>query len=325
MRADRLLSILLLLQTHGRMTAKALSEELEVSVRTIYRDIDALCMAGVPIYSDSGHHGGYALVDNYQTDLTGLTRGELRALFMLGNLAPLSDLGLSTALRTALVKLFASSPEPVRQEDEQIRRCFHFDSVWWKQTSSRVPHLQVVQEAVWRNFKLNIAYQTPHSLVIKHLVSPYGLVAKAGTWYLVCARNESIHVYHVPDLLDAQLSAEKFDRPLDFVLSEFWEKWQKDYEAQLADFTASVRIAPQFIPILPRYFGPQIENKIMQGKPPDAQGWIRLELSFESFEIARDRLLGFGGGVEVISPLALQKSVLDYAQQTVNVYKLSPL
>lgn len=321
MRADRLLSILLLLQVHGKMTARDLADELEVSERTIYRDIDALCIAGVPVYSDSGHHGGYSLVENYQTNLTGLTRGELRSLFMLGNLMPLADLGLSKELRAALLKISASSPTTSREDEDRIQQCFYFDPLWWRRTDSRVPHLEVVQEAVWHRLKLNIVYRTFHPLEIKSLVAPYGLVAKAGTWYLVCARKESVHVYRVSDLLDARLSNETFERLPGFDLHRFWDRWQAEYEAQLSDFKATVRVAPNFIPILPRYFGYQVEKTVSQAGPPDSEGWLQLELSFESFEAARDRILGFGSGVEILAPRALQKSVCDYAEQIVNLYK----
>jgi predicted DNA-binding transcriptional regulator YafY len=303
------------------MTARDLADELEVSERTIYRDIDALCVAGVPVYSDSGHHGGYALLENYQTNLTGLTKDELRALFMLGNLLPLADLGLSKELRSALLKISASSPQSSREDDELIQQCFYFDPLWWQQTDSRVPHLEVVQEAVWNRIKLNIVYRTFHPLEIRSMVAPYGLVAKAGTWHLVAARKESIHVYRVSDLLDARLSNETFDRPPNFDLHRFWDHWREDYEAQLSDFKATVRVAPSFIPILPRYFGYQIEKKISQAGPPDSEGWLKLELAFESFNAARDRILGFGRGVEVLAPQALQKSVCDYAEQIVNLYK----
>ncbi len=320
MRADRLLSLLLLLQVKGKMTAQELARELEVSERTIYRDIDALSYAGVPVYGDPGHKGGYALVDDFRTNLTGMTRDELRALFMLGNLAPIADLGVGKELSAALLKLSASSSKEHQLEEEKIRQRFLFDSKWWDQREEQAPHLQVIQQAVWENQKLFITYRSPFSVNIKRKVAPYGLVAKAGRWYLVLARNDSMHVQRVSDLIEVYISEESFAGSENFDLKAFWRDWSTEYERFLSDFTATVRVAPGFFSVLPRYFGGGILNQIDQADPPDSEGWITLTLSFESFEAARDRLLGFGRGVEVLEPLALRKSIIDYAQQILWLY-----
>jgi predicted DNA-binding transcriptional regulator YafY len=320
MRADRLLSILLLLQARKQMTAQELAKELEVSERTIYRDINALSITGVPVYGKSGHEGGYALIDSYRTHLTGLTEAEVRALFMLRVPAPLADLGVSQDLRSALLKLSAALPDTFRRDEERIRQCFHLDSTWWRKGEERVPHLQAVQRAVWQNHKLYVVTRPPFATEIERLVAPYGLVAKAGVWYLVCARNDAMHVHRVSDFSDVRVSDESFERPARFDLEAFWQNWCAEYEAFLSDFTATVRVAPNFLAALPRYFGNDIHAKIDQAGPPDSEGWIKLELSFESFEAARDRILGFGRGVEVLEPLALHRSVLDYAEQIVALY-----
>jgi predicted DNA-binding transcriptional regulator YafY len=320
MRADRLLSILLLLQARGQTTARELAKQLEVSERTIYRDISALSIAGVPVYGESGPDGGYALIDNYRTNLTGLTEGEVRALFMLSIPAPLADLGVSQDFRAALLKLSAGLPDTRRRDEERVRQCYHLDSVWWRQGEERVPHLQAIHQAVWQSRKLSIVYRPPFAIEIERLVAPYGLVAKSGVWYLVCARNDTICVHRASDLLDVHISEEFFERPTSFDLASFWQEWCIEYETFLSDFTATVRVAPGFVSELPRYFGNYIHTKIAQAGPPDAEGWIRLELSFESFEAARDRILGFGRGVEVQEPRALQRSVLDYAEQIVALY-----
>jgi len=305
------------------MTACDLAKKLEVSERTIYRDVNALSIAGVPIYGESGHGGGIALVENYRTNLTGLNQDELRALFMLGSLTPLADLGVSEELQGALLKLSASLPQDRRQDEDRIRQCFYFDSTWWSQREERVPHLQVVQQAIWQDRKLQISYRTPFSLEIKHIVSPYGLVAKAGKWYLVFARNENINVQKISEFIDVQISEETFERPGDFNLAEYWNNWCIEYEKVLSFFTTTVRVAPNFISILPRYFGTLIHDKIAQAGQPDSEGWITLNLSFESFEAARERILGFGRGMEVLKPIALRRSVLDYAEQITNLYSLS--
>jgi predicted DNA-binding transcriptional regulator YafY len=302
------------------MTARELARELEVSERTIYRDIDALSMAGVPVYGEPGPEGGYALVDRYRTNLTGLTEGEVRALFMLSIPAPLADLGVSQELRAALLKLAAALPATRRRDEERARQRFHLDSTWWRQGEEVAPHLHTVHQAVWQDRKLHVTYRPPFAVEIEQLVAPYGLVAKAGVWYLVCARDERVRVHRVSGLLDARVSDEAFERPAGFDLAAFWERWCAEHEAILSDYTATVRVAPNFIPELPRYFGDPIRTRIAQAGPPDAEGWVRLELSFESFEAARERILGFGRGVEVLEPRALRRSVLDYAEQIVALY-----
>ncbi len=180
MRADRLVSILLLLQARGKMTARELSQELEVSQRTVYRDINALSIAGVPVYSEIGPEGGYALIDRYRTSLTGLTAGEVQALSMLNIPAPLADLGLRQQLQSALLKLSAALPADHREAEEKIRQRIHLDSTWWQQGEEQVPHLRTVQEGVWQDRKLLIVYRPFLDIKIEHLVDPYGLVAKAG-------------------------------------------------------------------------------------------------------------------------------------------------
>ncbi|MAU01897.1 MAG: transcriptional regulator [Anaerolineaceae bacterium] len=320
MRADRLLSLLMLLQSRGQMTAQELAKELEVSERTIYRDIDALSVAGVPIYGEPGPEGGYALLNSYRTNLTGLTEGEVRALFMLSIPAPLAELGVSQELRAALLKLSAALPDSQRRDEAKVRQRFHLDSAWWHQGEEHLPHLPTIHDALWQDRMLHIVYRTAVGIQLERLVAPYGLVAKAGVWYLVCARNETVHVHRVANLLDVQVTDESFAHPATFELARFWNDWCREYESLRVRFTAVVRVAPGFIPELPRRFGHQMHEKIAQAGPPDEEGWIRLELSFASFEDARDRILSFGRGVEVLEPRALQRSVLDYAEQIINLY-----
>jgi len=277
-------------------------------------------MAGVPVYGEPGPEGGYALVDRYRTNLTGLTEGEVRALFMLSIPAPLADLGVSQELRAALLKLAAALPATRRRDEERARQRFHLDSTWWRQGEEIAPHLHTVHQALWQDRKLHVTYRPPFAVEIEQLVAPYGLVAKAGVWYLVCARDERVRVHRVSGLLDARVSDEAFEHPAGFDLAAFWERWCAEHEAFLSDYTATVRVAPNFIPELPRYFGDPIRTRIAQAGPPDAQGWVRVELSFESFEAARERILGFGRGVEVLEPRALRRSVLDYAEQIVALY-----
>jgi predicted DNA-binding transcriptional regulator YafY len=318
MRADRLISLLMLLQARGRMTARALAAELEVSERTIYRDVEALSASGVPIYAEAGPLGGLALLDSYRTTLTGLTESEVRALFMLNIPAPLTTLGVSQELRSALLKLSAALPDARRQDEAQVRQRFYLDSSWWHQNENAVPHLQTIHQAVWQDRKLHLTYRPIPTVEIEQCVDPYGLVAKAGIWYLVCAREGRVRAHQVASLLDARMSEETFERPPDFDLAAFWQTWCAEREQRDTAYPVTLRVAPNLVPALPMYFD-SVRDKIGQ-TAPDADGWITLELAFESLTAARDRLLSFGRGVEVIRPLALRKSIQDYAEQIVALY-----
>jgi len=322
MRADRLLTILLLLQTKGKMKARELAAELEVSERTIYRDIDALSMAGVPVYSDPGPDGGYALLDSYRTDLTGLSEGEVRALFMLSVPAALADLGVSQELKSALLKMSAAVPDTHRLSEERVRQRIHIDSSWWRQGEERVPHLKAIHKAIWDDQRLFVRYRPPFAVEIERSIEPYGLVAKAGVWYMVYCRNERLNAHRVSDLFEVWPLDESFERRADFDLAEFWSAWCVEHESQLTVFSASVRVAPDFIPFLSKYFGRSAQDNVNHETTQDAAGCVRIEMSFESFEAARERILGFGRGVEVLEPKALRRSIADMAEQIVDLYML---
>ena len=320
MRADRLLSLLMLLQARGRITAEKLAEELEVSVRTIYRDIEALSIAGVPVYTERGPGGGCALMDTYRTDLTGLTKDEVRALFMLRIPAPLAELGVSQELKAALLKLAAALPADRRQDEERVRQRIHLDSVEWFQAKEPVPHLRTIQQAVWEDRRLHLSYHLPFETQVGRLVNPYGLVAKASVWYLVCARDSHIRVHRVSHVLDARLTDESFERPADFDLATYWNAWCAEVEENRPTYPVTVRVAPDLVPFLARYFGDGIRDVTGRAGPPDAGGRITLTLPFETLEAARERILGFGRAMEVLEPQALRESVLDFATQIVALY-----
>lgn len=324
MRADRLLSILMLLQARGRMTAQELAEEHEVSVRTIYRDIDALSTAGVPVYAERGPGGGCALVEGYRTSLTGLTKDEVRALFMLGIPASLDELGLSQELRTALRKLAAALPEVQRGDEEMARQRIHLDWEGWAQPEPE-PHLQVMQQAVWEEKRLCLAYREPVGPQAfqryERLVEPYGLVAKAGRWYLVCAGDGRLRVYRVSRILDARLTDESFERPPDFELTTFWKTWCAGRKETRPSYSATVRVSPKLAPFLSLYLGDSATGQVAATEPPDDQGWITLTLKFETLEQARRYILGFGAAIEVLEPKPLRLSVIDFARQIVSFYQ----
>jgi predicted DNA-binding transcriptional regulator YafY len=321
MRADRLLSILMILQARGRMTAQELAEDLEVSVRTIYRDIDALSVAGIPIYTERGPGGGCALLDSYRTTLTGLTRHEVRALFMLSIPAPLAELGVGQDLRAALLKLSAALPVAHRQDEERVRQRIHLDAVDWFHAREPVHHLKTIQQAVWQDRRLLLTYHLPFETRVERLVDPYGLVAKASIWYLVCARDGHIRVHRVSHVLEARLADGCFERSTDFDLVAFWKGWCAKVEANRPSYPVSVRVSEDLVPFLPRFFGHGMRALVQETGPPDAEGWVRMTLPFESLEDARSRILGFGAAMEVLEPQPLRESVLDFALQITARYR----
>jgi predicted DNA-binding transcriptional regulator YafY len=321
MRADRLLSLLMLLQTRGRMTARDLAAALEVSERTIYRDIEALSMAGVPVYAERGPGGGCALVEDYHTTLTGLTAGEVRALFMLSIPEPLAEMGVSAELRSALLKLSASLPAARRAEERFVRARMVLD--WSAPTAApEPPFLSTVQKAVWEDRALQLSYRQPVGSEVRLEVAPYGLVAQSGVWWLVVAHAGRMRVLRLSDLLTAELSAHTFERPADFDLQAFWKQWRTEQTQHKATYAVTARLAPQVLAYLAYYFGPQVAAQaVAQPSAAEADGWRTLTLEFDSLETARERLLSLGGAVIVLAPEALRLSVADWAEQIVKRYR----
>jgi predicted DNA-binding transcriptional regulator YafY len=304
------------------LTAGQLAEEFGVSVRTIYRDIDALCIVGIPIYGDRGPDGGYSLLESYRTNLTGLHEDEVRALFMLDIPPQLVELGVGQALKSALLKLSASLPETHRSSEKGVRGRFHLDTVWWFQGGESTSHLHTIYKAVWDNRKLMISYHPEPGIPIElnQQIDPYGLVAKAGVWYVVYPRKGRINAIRLSRLLDVRILDATFERPGDFDLAASWEVWSAEYEFNRPLLLVKARIATHFLSQLPRYFG---ETVIIEGEEGSSHvdGWMTLTLPFETFEDARNRLLGFGGAVEVLEPEALRLSIADYAAKITALYK----
>ena len=323
MRADRLLSLLLLLQTRGRLSAARLAVELNVSPRTIYRDMLALSSAGVPVYAEAGRDGGYALVESYRTNLTGLKQAEARALFLaLATLTasqPLAELGVGAELEAALRKLTAALPAASRDEEAHLRQRFLLDTAGWD-VDTGVPNLPAVQAAVWNDRCLLIRYALFGGMVSEQKVEPYGLVVKAGIWYLVYARLGRMRIRRLADLLEAQPLDETFTRPPAFNLQAFWQSYLTERQDAAPGFVVRARVAPHFARQLHYHFGSSLQSQLERHFPPDAAGWLTLELPFDSFDDARRRLLGFGRAVEVLDPPELRLTIQDYAAQIVELY-----
>ncbi len=319
MRADRLLSLMMLLQNRGQMTAEELAVELEVSKRTIYRDIEAISIAGVPVYANGGPGGGYALLDSYRTSLTGLNENEIRALFMLTIPSPISDLGINQQLKAAILKLTSSFANEHYEHTDFLRQRLHLDAASWFQTEEPVPHLRIIQEATWQDRQLVFSYHRRNGLVSEQIVSPYGLVAKASIWYLVAATDKGMRVYRVSRVKSAQMTQTHFARTQDFELAEFWTDWVMEYQASLPKYPVILRVAPDLIPVLPAILGDDVRVLIEQAQT-DSQGWRVVEHTFERIEEAQTYVLGMGASVDVIAPEELRVNVLKLALDVVAHY-----
>jgi predicted DNA-binding transcriptional regulator YafY len=318
MRADRLLTLLMLLQARGRTTAEALADELEVSVRTVYRDLTALSTSGVPVYAERGPGGGVGLVEEYRTSLTGLSPQEVSALFMVDVPGPLRQLGVGQEYRTAMLKLAAALPDSRRGEESRARQRIHLDSSWWFQDEEPLPGLERIRQAVWQDRNLRIRYLSFQNIPVEQVVEPYGLVAKASLWHLVYGFQGVLRVRPVADLLEVEILESGFTRPPDFDLPAFWEAWCAEAESRPA-YRVQARVSPELLPLLPLYLAERFRR--LPEATPEADGWTTLELSFESFTDARSRLLGMGRAVEVLAPEPLRRSLVDFARQIVELYR----
>jgi predicted DNA-binding transcriptional regulator YafY len=295
MLASRLLSILMLLQTRGRLSARELAAEFEVSVRTIHRDIDQLSAAGIPVYADRGRSGGFALMDGYRTKLTGLSQPEAEALFLAGLPGP-----------AARLKLLAALPAHVQPGAQRIAARFHLDPAPLFRAADSQSCLQTVAHAVWGAFALKLRYRPaardePRST----RVCPLGLVLKAGTWYLVAQSGKSIRTYRVTNIENAEITDESFARPKDFDLAAHWEKACRDYESGLWRGQADVRLSPRGVALLP-LLGSHVEEVARKTAKPDREGWVRCAIPIESETHGVREMIRLCEDIEVLGPPELR-------------------
>jgi len=320
MRADRLLALLMLLQDRGRLTAAKLASELEVSIRTIYRDIEAMNFAGIPVYAERGPGGGVELVDGYRTRLTGLSPAEIQALFMVSIPEPLNTLGIGQDFKSALLKLTAALPETGRDDRRIAQERVHLDSRGWTPAEEPAPRLRTLQQAIWRNRQVRILQRTLRDTLVEKTLEPYGLVAKTNVWYLVGAMDGRWQVVRAAQIVEVEVLPETFERQPDFDLPVFWDDWCQRYFRRQALYPVRVRAAPALLPLLRSHFGAAIQGDL---EPVDGSGWLTLTLPFQHIFEARDRLLSYGGAVEVLSPKALRLTLVDVARQIVDFYDRS--
>uniref|UniRef100_A0AAU3H310 YafY family transcriptional regulator n=1 Tax=Streptomyces sp. NBC_01401 TaxID=2903854 RepID=A0AAU3H310_9ACTN len=325
MRASRLVSILLLLQNRERMTAQELADTLEVSVRTVYRDVESLSAAGVPLYGEPGHEGGYRLLGGFRTRLTGLTADEADSLFLTGLPTAAADLGLGSVVAAVQLKLMASLPSELRDRAAQIAERFHLDAPAWYREGDRAPHLSEVAGAVWSNRTMRMRYlrwAEPHE--ITRVVEPYGLVLKAGHWYLVAGGTEGLRTYRISRIVDLHVLDEGFERPEDFDLAAHWEDYLQFFDARRRQGEATVRMSPSAFHQLPQLWESAVADAAQRtAASPDADGWVQVTIPIESTEQALPELLKLGADAEVLAPAELREHMTKTLGALDRIYRRS--
>jgi predicted DNA-binding transcriptional regulator YafY len=320
MRASRLVALLLLLQSRGGMTAAQLAEELEVSVRSVHRDVEALAAAGVPIYAERGPHGGIRLVDGYRTRLTGMTPQEAEALFLSGLPGPAAELGLGTVVTAARLKVLAALPPELRTRASRLVERFHLDAAGWFHAGESVPHLATLAEVLWEDRSVEIVYERGRGAVTRRL-DPLGLIIKGGVWYLVARTEGQIRTYRVSRIRDARVLEDRFERPAGFDLAAYWAEASAAYERDAPRIDVTVRVRPDWMPILADAVGVRAIDEAERLPASDDDGWLRLRLRLEWPEEVPYRLLSVGSNLEVLDPPEVRDRLLRIARDVVGRYE----
>jgi predicted DNA-binding transcriptional regulator YafY len=314
MRADRLLSILLLLQANGRMTAHTLATRLEVSERTILRDMDALSSAGIPVVAERGAGGGWRLVGGYETKLTGLTPTEIQTLFLARPPQLMADLGLKDAAEAAWLKLRAALPTNVREQAEFVRQRILIDPRGWRDSAETITSLPVLLEGLWRDRKIGFRYEKSQDDTGQRVVDPLGLVARGSHWYLVATRRDEARTYRVSRIRDAEVLAEASVRAESFDLAAHWEQSSARFRAQLPQHHATYLVTPAVLPWLRWYRRWRLVEETTEGDR------VRVTLRFDAAEEALQFALAFGVELEVVAPKELRERVMATAAAVVATY-----
>jgi len=312
MRADRLLSIILLLQNHQQLTAKTLSNQLGVTERTIYRDIEALSMAGIPVYTRTGPDGGCFLDDHYRNSLSWFTGAELQTLLYAGSASPLSELGMQQSMDNAVLKLLTLLPNRYQQDAERMKQRLYLDPSGWYGKHDKHPTLPLLKEAVWENLMIECLYETWDSTQQPRTLSPYSLVYKADRWYLVATQDDThmMRTYRVSRFSDVRLLS-TFNRDPDFDIITYWEEASAQFLQRLPSYPVLLRVKPNTL----IYFQHMLTGRYDVLEQDD--DWWTIKVHFTVLEEARTSVLGLGTDVEVIQPQELHDAVIEQAQAIV--------
>jgi len=315
MRANRLVSIVLLLQKYTRLSARELATRLEVSERTIYRDMEALSAAGIPVVAERGSSGGLSLIEGYRTSLTGLNESEIQTLFIGQPERLLGDLGLKDTYETALLKLLNMLPKAYHPE--YLRQRIHVDVSGWRESHEPLHALPPLQEAVWAERQIKITYRRGDDTTVTRIAHPLGLVAKGSVWYLVAVVDDTPRTYRVARVAAVEILPQVATRPADFDLPAFWSQSKTDFVAKLPQYTVRVRASAQILPRL-RYSGWFV--RVQSIAEPAADGWSEVVLAFDTEDEACRYVLGMGAQVDVREPSDLRTRILELARELVAFY-----
>lgn len=309
MRADRLLAIMLRLQLEKKITTSDLARELGVSRRTILRDLDALSLAGIPVYTQSGQGGGVSLDEDYRISLTGLRDAEVRALYLSGNSKLLSDIGLDEASQNLLLKFFATLPTLQQALVKRVRQRIYMDTNWWirDETSPLPPDLL---DALEQNLRMKITYQHFNGDVVERILEPYGLVSKGGTWYLIAKRDNMFRTYRVSRFQQFLPLKEHFERDEDFNLQSFWHSHIQQFFESLLQYCFTLRVHNRQSDFIRTYSTGHYE--IVESS--DAQGWFTARFRAESIRPAMMLVFGLGSDATVLEPQDLLDAVYSQSR-----------
>lgn len=313
MRASRLVSVLLLLQARGGLTAAQIADELEVSVRTVHRDVEALAASGVPIYAERGPHGGIRLVEGYRTRLTGMTEDEAEAVFLSGVPGPAAELGLGTVVAAARLKVLAALPPELRSRASRLSQRFHLDAPGWFSRAESNPCLADVAAAVWEDRQLRVRYDRGDK-VVERVLDPIGLVLKGGVWYAVARADDSIRTYRISRILEASALDSRFTRDPDFDLASHWAEATAAYEQAAATVTVTLRVDPRQLVLIHDVLGAAVAESAEWLAERDPSGWQRLRVTLTWPSEVPRRLLALGDAAEVIEPPELRAAVARAAR-----------
>lgn len=310
MRADRLLEILMLLQTHGKMTMADLAAELEVSRRTILRDVDALSFIGIPIYTEGGHGGGVMLDEHYRTNLLALQEEEIRTLFLDSNIKLLHEVGLGDAAERTLRKLTATVPARYRPSVDHIRQRILIDPSWWWQDSLPLPHWDMLQQAVYEDHPIEAMYEQHSGQVKSYLLEPYSLVAKSSIWYLIARRDGDFRTFRVSRFHQITLLDTVFEREPSFDLPAYWNHHLQSFTEAINEYTFTLRIHTDRLNFV---------RMLMPGRfhimdAPDTSGWVTAHFQLETMALAKMLVFELGAQAIVIEPAELYQAVMDTAR-----------
>jgi predicted DNA-binding transcriptional regulator YafY len=322
MRADRLLSLMLLLQSKKGMTAQELAEKLEVSERTIYRDIEALSFAGIPIYTHPGVSGGVFLDEDYRVSLASLSTSEAQALAVASRSQPLTDLGMEKAAAGVIFKLLAALPAAQRDAAERLQNRIYIDPDGWFHTSEPVPFLPVLHQAIWEDRAIELAYLRPEGDRSRRRLNPFALVAKANVWYLIGQQVDGeMRTFRVSRILDVTLTEARFQRPPGFDLTAYWRTQTREFEKSVIEDERPCEVVVRVHPEAVRSLISDLTGQFQHLEQTDPQGWVRLRITFYSAQAAETRVLSFSHGIEALEPAWFRARIRELAQQILEVYE----